>query len=214
MPRATAAAIGRFLELLDLADAFCREERLLSLARTPEQRRFQRWFLGEFVRQEQGEAAAGVARCARARAGTSVAVSRPSPHRAVVAVVAVGGALGRRCCAGLLGEAFPRRRPASRGRPSRSTWSARSRSRCCPRWRRPPPAARSRSASAPACSAGSPRCRRTPSRHARLLDDGRAGARGGLPARHPGRLPGRGGAGAPALDPAAQRAFDDEEGDE
>ncbi len=55
MPAATAASIGRFLELLDLADAFCREERLLSLARTPEQRRFQRWFLGEFVRQQQGE---------------------------------------------------------------------------------------------------------------------------------------------------------------
>lgn len=55
MPRSTAATIGRFIELLDLADAFCREERLLSLARTPEQQRFQRWFLTEFVRQEQGE---------------------------------------------------------------------------------------------------------------------------------------------------------------
>jgi anti-sigma regulatory factor (Ser/Thr protein kinase) len=56
MPRPTAATIGRFIELLDLADAFCREERLLSLARTPDQRRFQRWFLSEFVRQEGGEA--------------------------------------------------------------------------------------------------------------------------------------------------------------
>jgi hypothetical protein len=56
MPRQTAATIGRFIELLDLADAFCREERLLSLARTPEQRQFQRWFLNEFVRQEKGEA--------------------------------------------------------------------------------------------------------------------------------------------------------------
>ena len=56
MPRATAATIGRFIELLDLADAFCREERLLSLARTPDQQQFQRWFLGEFVRQQQGEA--------------------------------------------------------------------------------------------------------------------------------------------------------------
>jgi hypothetical protein len=55
MPRATAATIGRFMELLDLADAFCREERLLSLARTPHQQQFQRWFLGEFVRQQQGE---------------------------------------------------------------------------------------------------------------------------------------------------------------
>jgi anti-sigma regulatory factor (Ser/Thr protein kinase) len=55
MPRQTAATIGRFIELLDLADAFCREERLLSLARTPEQQQFQRWFLTEFVRREQGE---------------------------------------------------------------------------------------------------------------------------------------------------------------
>lgn len=57
MPHQTAATIGRFIELLDLADAFCREERLLSLARTPEQQRFQRWFLSEFVRQEGGEPA-------------------------------------------------------------------------------------------------------------------------------------------------------------
>ncbi|MBI2242899.1 MAG: ATP-binding protein [Nocardioides sp.] len=55
MPRETAATIGRFIELLDLADAFCREERLLSLARTPEQQGFQRWFLTEFVRQAAGE---------------------------------------------------------------------------------------------------------------------------------------------------------------
>jgi hypothetical protein len=55
LPRATVGTIGRFLELLDLADAFCREERLLSLARTPEQRHFQQWFLGEFVRQSKGE---------------------------------------------------------------------------------------------------------------------------------------------------------------
>jgi anti-sigma regulatory factor (Ser/Thr protein kinase) len=55
MPRHTAATIGRFVELLDLADAFCREERLLSLARTEEQQRFQRWFLSEFVRQGAGE---------------------------------------------------------------------------------------------------------------------------------------------------------------
>ena len=57
MPRATASTLMRFVELLDLADEFCREERLLSLARTPEQRRFQVWFLGEFVRQANGEPA-------------------------------------------------------------------------------------------------------------------------------------------------------------
>ncbi len=51
----SAGSMGRFIELLDLADAFCREERLLSLARTPEQQHFQEWFLGEFVRQTDGE---------------------------------------------------------------------------------------------------------------------------------------------------------------
>ena len=50
-----AATVGRFLELLDLADAFCRDQRLLSLARSSEQRAFQRWFLGEFVRQQADE---------------------------------------------------------------------------------------------------------------------------------------------------------------
>lgn len=45
----------RLLDLLDLADAFCRDERLLTLARTPEQVTFQRWFFGEFVRQSGGE---------------------------------------------------------------------------------------------------------------------------------------------------------------
>ncbi|WP_240641415.1 ATP-binding protein [Nocardioides ferulae] len=55
MPRDAATTIDRFVDLLDLADDFCRQERLLSLARTAEQRHFQRWFLGELVRQSQGE---------------------------------------------------------------------------------------------------------------------------------------------------------------
>ncbi len=55
IPRETAAMMVRFLELLDLADAFCREERLLTLARTPVQRHFQQWMLGEFVRQSRSE---------------------------------------------------------------------------------------------------------------------------------------------------------------
>ena len=50
MPREAATTIDRFVDLLDLADDFCRQERLLSLARTAEQRQFQRWFLGELVR--------------------------------------------------------------------------------------------------------------------------------------------------------------------
>ncbi len=43
------------LEMFDLADAFCRSQRLLSLERTPQQRAFQTWFLSEFVRQLAGE---------------------------------------------------------------------------------------------------------------------------------------------------------------
>lgn len=54
MSRSATRDLTRFIELLDLADEFCREERLLSLARTSEQRRFQRWLLGEFVRQGEG----------------------------------------------------------------------------------------------------------------------------------------------------------------
>lgn len=54
MPRRGAQTIDQFLELLDLADEFCRQQRLLSLARTPEQRDFQRWFLGALVRQAHG----------------------------------------------------------------------------------------------------------------------------------------------------------------
>jgi anti-sigma regulatory factor (Ser/Thr protein kinase) len=56
MPRAAAAMLVRFVELLELADEFCRAERLLSLARSPEQRKFQTWFLTEFVRQANGNA--------------------------------------------------------------------------------------------------------------------------------------------------------------
>jgi anti-sigma regulatory factor (Ser/Thr protein kinase) len=52
--RPDAARIERLIDLLDLADAFCHEERLLSLARSPEQLTFQQWFLGEVVRQSVG----------------------------------------------------------------------------------------------------------------------------------------------------------------
>src|SRR5690606_31445975 len=41
-------------EMFDVADAFCRAERLLSLARTPEQRDFNNWLLCELVRQLEG----------------------------------------------------------------------------------------------------------------------------------------------------------------
>jgi hypothetical protein len=55
VPKASAETIEQFLDLLDLADEFCHKQRLLSLARTAEQRRFQRWLFGEFVRQQRGE---------------------------------------------------------------------------------------------------------------------------------------------------------------
>lgn len=55
VPKASAENIEKFLDLLDLADEFCQEQRLLSLARTAEQRRFQQWLFGELVRQQRGE---------------------------------------------------------------------------------------------------------------------------------------------------------------
>jgi hypothetical protein len=55
LPKASVDTIEQFLDLLDLADEFCQKQRLLALARTPEQRRFQRWLFGEFVRQQRGE---------------------------------------------------------------------------------------------------------------------------------------------------------------
>lgn len=54
MPREAATTLRRFVDLLDVADEFCRQERLLSLARSDEQREFQRWFLGEYIRQAAG----------------------------------------------------------------------------------------------------------------------------------------------------------------
>jgi len=56
-PLDVADRFGRLMELYDLADAFCRNERLLTLARTPEQVEFQSWLYGEFVRQGRGEEA-------------------------------------------------------------------------------------------------------------------------------------------------------------
>ena len=46
---------GRLMELLELADAFCRNERLLTLARSEKQVVFESWLFGEFVRQGRGE---------------------------------------------------------------------------------------------------------------------------------------------------------------
>jgi anti-sigma regulatory factor (Ser/Thr protein kinase) len=54
VPRGSGEDFGHFVELLTLADAFCRQERLLTLERTPDQVAFQTWMFGEFVHQTQG----------------------------------------------------------------------------------------------------------------------------------------------------------------
>nr|WP_246087948.1 ATP-binding protein [Nocardioides albertanoniae] len=54
MPRSAAETVRRFIDMLDLIDEFCRQERLLVLARSPEQVTFQRWFLGEYLAQASG----------------------------------------------------------------------------------------------------------------------------------------------------------------
>jgi hypothetical protein len=56
VPRESGVEFQRFIELLELADAFCRQERLLVLERSPEQIAFQTWMFGEFVRQTRGAA--------------------------------------------------------------------------------------------------------------------------------------------------------------
>ncbi|KRF35006.1 ATPase [Nocardioides sp. Soil805] len=50
-----SAIVSTMIEMFDLADAFCKAERLLSLQRTPDQRSFHLWYLGEMVRQLAGE---------------------------------------------------------------------------------------------------------------------------------------------------------------
>jgi len=50
----SARRFARLIELLELADAFCRNERLLTLARSDAQVVFQTWLFGEFVRQANG----------------------------------------------------------------------------------------------------------------------------------------------------------------
>ncbi|RYC07411.1 ATP-binding protein [Nocardioides zhouii] len=56
MPEASPIFVT-MTEMFDVADAFCRAERLLSLARTPAQRSLQNWLLGELVHQLGGATA-------------------------------------------------------------------------------------------------------------------------------------------------------------
>lgn len=51
---ARVVRVRQLSELLDLADDFCREQRLLVLGRTSEQVRFQQWLLGQYVDQAAG----------------------------------------------------------------------------------------------------------------------------------------------------------------
>jgi anti-sigma regulatory factor (Ser/Thr protein kinase) len=56
VPASAPDTMAQLLELLELADEFCRTQRLLTLAATPQQYQLQRWYLGEFQRQARGEA--------------------------------------------------------------------------------------------------------------------------------------------------------------
>ena len=55
VPPTAPATMDRLLELLDKADQFCRQERMLAVAATPQQKALEHWYLGEFVRQGAGE---------------------------------------------------------------------------------------------------------------------------------------------------------------
>ena len=55
MPPGSPDTMAQLLDLLELADEFCRTQRLLALAATPQQFQLQRWFLGEFQRQGRGD---------------------------------------------------------------------------------------------------------------------------------------------------------------
>lgn len=52
--RSTLPTVAQMIDTLELADAFCRSEQLLSVASSPAQRDFTRWYLGEFIRQGRG----------------------------------------------------------------------------------------------------------------------------------------------------------------
>ncbi len=57
MVREASPIFVTMTEMFDVADAFCRAERLLSIARTPAQRTFHNWMLGELIDQLAGSEA-------------------------------------------------------------------------------------------------------------------------------------------------------------
>lgn len=57
MVRESGPIFVTMTEMFDVADAFCRAERLLAMARTVPQRTFHNWLLGELVHQLDGDSA-------------------------------------------------------------------------------------------------------------------------------------------------------------
>jgi anti-sigma regulatory factor (Ser/Thr protein kinase) len=55
VPATMPDTMRRLLGTLERADQFCREQRLLTLAASPQQQELQRWYLSEFVRQAEGK---------------------------------------------------------------------------------------------------------------------------------------------------------------
>ncbi|MDQ3615866.1 MAG: ATP-binding protein [Actinomycetota bacterium] len=55
VPMTSPETMSQLLRLLEGADEFCREQKLLALAASPQQTALQQWYLGEFVRQGRGE---------------------------------------------------------------------------------------------------------------------------------------------------------------
>ncbi|HEY0642822.1 MAG TPA: ATP-binding protein [Nocardioides sp.] len=72
MAREAGPIFVTMTEMFDVADAFCRAERLLSIARTPAQRALHNWLLGELIHQLDGAAA-------QPWSGHTIACTTPSP---------------------------------------------------------------------------------------------------------------------------------------
>jgi anti-sigma regulatory factor (Ser/Thr protein kinase) len=70
-----APILATMLEMFDLADAFCKAERLLSLQRTAEQRAFHVWYLSELIQQINGEPPSSFQPAAAAHASPDQQVS-------------------------------------------------------------------------------------------------------------------------------------------
>jgi hypothetical protein len=55
VPASAPATMARLKVVLEESDAFCREQRLLTAATTPQLIALRSWYLGEFERQGRGE---------------------------------------------------------------------------------------------------------------------------------------------------------------